>query len=98
MTSFKKKGRRASLMPCFQTTSRHWLGRRLLASLSAAEVFIVATVIAVWLSSGASPVSGGTIFNFSDNALGGGSRWDAAGRMINLDGTNFERSLNGGLR
>lgn len=37
----------------------------------------MATVIAVWLSGGASPVPAGTIFNFSDNALGGGLRWDA---------------------
>ena len=98
VTSFKKKGQKASFMPCFATVSKRGLGRPLLASLSAAKAFIVATVIAVWLSSGANPVPAGTIFNFSDNALGGGSRWDAAPRMANLGGTNFERSLNGGLR
>ncbi|HEY6563239.1 MAG TPA: hypothetical protein VIY86_01975, partial [Pirellulaceae bacterium] len=40
----------------------------------------------------------GAIFNFSNAALGGGSRWDAAPRMISLSGTPFERSLDGGLR
>ena len=98
MTSFKEKGQKASFMSCFATVPRRGLGRPLLASLSAAKAFIVATVIAVWLSSGANPVAAGTIFNFSDNALGGGSRWDAAPRMANLGETNFERSLNGGLR
>ena len=98
VTSFKEKGQKASFMPCFATVSRRGLGRPLLVSLSAAKAFLVATVIAVWLSSGANPVAAGTIFNFSDNALGGGSRWDAARRMANLGGTNFERSLNGGLR
>jgi hypothetical protein len=46
----------------------------------------------------ASPVRAGVIFNFSDANLGGGSRWDAAARVINIGGTNFERSLVGGLR
>src|SRR5262245_12459804 len=42
--------------------------------------------------------SAGVIFNFSNGLLGGGSRWDAAPRMINIGGTNYERSLDGGLR
>ena len=37
---------------------------------------------------------GGVIFNFSNSALGGGSRWDAAPRTI----SGNERSLAGGLR
>lgn len=40
----------------------------------------------------------GDIFNYVGSTIGGGSRWDAAPRTINISGTNFERSLNGGLR
>src|SRR5580765_5663906 len=40
----------------------------------------------------------GVIFNYSGSTLGGGSRWDASPRIINLSGNNYERSLNGGLR
>lgn len=40
----------------------------------------------------------GVIFGFSGSGLGGGYRWDAAPRVFNLGGTNYERSLNGGLR
>ena len=46
----------------------------------------------------ASPAMGGVIFNFTGATLGGGSRWDAAPRTINIAGTPFERSLDGGLR
>lgn len=40
----------------------------------------------------------GDIFNFTGSTIGGGSRWDAAPRTINISGTDFERSLSGGLR
>lgn len=40
----------------------------------------------------------GAIFGFSNAALGGGFRWDAAPRTITLVGTPLERSLQGGLR
>jgi len=40
----------------------------------------------------------GVVFNHSDAQLGGGSRWDAAPRIINVSGSNVERSLDGGLR
>lgn len=40
----------------------------------------------------------GVAFNYSGATIGGGSRWDAAPRNINLSGTNYERSLNGSLR
>ena len=39
------------------------------------------------------PAQGGVIFNFTGATLGGGSRWDAAARTINMGGTNYERSL-----
>lgn len=45
-----------------------------------------------------STVQAGDIFNFTGATIGGGSRWDAAPRNINIGGTNFERSLSGGLR
>lgn len=40
----------------------------------------------------------GVAFNFTGATLGGGSRWDAAPRNINISGSNVERSLVGGLR
>jgi hypothetical protein len=40
----------------------------------------------------------GVIFGFSNAALGGGYRWDAAPRTITISSVNYERSLNGGLR
>jgi hypothetical protein len=46
----------------------------------------------------ATPAMGGVIFNFTGATLGGGSRWDAAPRTINIGGTDYERSLDGGLR
>jgi hypothetical protein len=42
-------------------------------------------------------VNGGVIFGFSDSLLGGGYRWDAAARNVNIGGTSYERSLVGGL-
>src|SRR5262245_48669469 len=45
------------------------------------------------------PARAGVAFNYSSpGSIGGGSRWDAAPRTINISGTNFERSLDGGLR
>lgn len=41
----------------------------------------------------------GVSFNNSPaGTIRGGSRWDAAPRTINVQGTNYERSLDGGLR
>jgi len=40
----------------------------------------------------------GVAFNYTGATLGGGSRWDAAPRNINISGSNVERSLVGGLR
>jgi hypothetical protein len=40
----------------------------------------------------------GVVFGLTGATLGGGSRWDAAPRVVNLSGQPFERSLNGGLR
>ncbi len=57
---------------------------------------IVLCVAATLLASVGSAM-GGVIFNYSNAALGGGSRWDAAPRTINVGGI-FERSLVGGLR
>jgi len=45
-----------------------------------------------------SPIYAGDIFGFSGSTIGGGFRWDAAPRTINLSGTNYERSLDGGIR
>lgn len=44
------------------------------------------------------PLAAGDIFNFTGSTIGGGSRWDAAPRIINISGSNVERSLDGGLR
>jgi hypothetical protein len=55
-------------------------------------------VAALLLFAGVAPSSAGVIFNFAGSTLGGGSRWDAAPREINLGGTLYERSLDGGLR
>jgi hypothetical protein len=85
-------------MPCFAPASAPWLEQRIISTVSAARILAIATIVAVWLFSGASPVVAGTIFNFSDKGLGGGSRWDAAPRMTNLGGIDVERSLTGGLR
>ncbi len=60
----------------------------------------------VWLSrfrscllwTGAAESVAGVIFGFTSSGLDGGSRWDAAPRNFNLSGTNYERSLSGGLR
>jgi hypothetical protein len=40
----------------------------------------------------------GVVFGLTGTTLAGGSRWDAAPRVFNLGGTNYERSLDGGLR
>ncbi len=47
---------------------------------------------------GAQRLQAGAILGFSDSALGGGRRWDAAPRIIDVNGFNVERSLDGGLR
>jgi hypothetical protein len=52
----------------------------------------------VLLGCGAGTSQAGVIFNFSDAGLGGGSRWDAAARTIDIGGSSWERSLDGGLR
>lgn len=62
----------------------------------ACKIMRVGVVLVVLLSASASQA--GPIFNFTGNTLGGGSRWDAAPRVINLSGTLSERSLDGGLR
>jgi len=54
-----------------------------------------AAACAACLLGGTQLASAGVIFNFSDANLGGGSRWDAAPRVIGGVG---ERSLAGGLR
>jgi tetratricopeptide (TPR) repeat protein len=60
---------------------------------------IRATALAtVLICAAAKPAIGGVIFNFTGATLGGGSRWDAAPRNISIGGTNYERSLNEGLR
>jgi hypothetical protein len=64
----------------------------------AASTFLVSALVAAFLWALAGPAAAGVIFNFSDGALGGGSRWDAAPRIVNLGGTNWERSLDDGLR
>ena len=40
----------------------------------------------------------GPIFGFTGGTLGGGFRWDADPLSVNLGGTIYERSLDGGLR
>lgn len=71
---------------CIQTTLRCFRthGKRL------AVVTSVVTCLFGWAATGHS----GAIFNFTDSALGGGSRWDAAPRTI----ADVERSLDSGLR
>ncbi len=69
-------------------TTWAWLGNLFLLALLA----LIAAFSAV-----DSALAGGA-FNYTGATIGGGSRWDAAPRIINLSGTNFERSLNGGLR
>ncbi|MFN0012301.1 MAG: hypothetical protein ACKVS8_11735 [Phycisphaerales bacterium] len=56
----------------------------------------VAPVLAVALLAG--HASAGVVFGLAGTGLGGGSRWDSAPRGVNIGGTVFERSLNGGLR
>jgi hypothetical protein len=41
---------------------------------------------------------GGVVFGLSGSTIAGGSRWDAAPRTFNFSGTDYERSLSGGLR
>jgi hypothetical protein len=57
------------------------------------------TVVAIGCLAWNPPVvRAGVIFGFSNAALGGGFRWDAAPRTISLVGVPSERSLQGGLR
>ena len=65
---------------------------------SMARVIRTAALAIVVIGAAATPAMAGVIFNFSGATLGGGSRWDAAPRTINMLGTNYERSLDGGLR
>ena len=58
----------------------------------------IAILSACCLLSASGKAGAGVIFNFAGATLGGGSRWDAAPRTINISGTNYERSLVGGLR
>jgi hypothetical protein len=63
------------------------------------RIVVVKAVVTVCLLSSVGVGRAGVIFNFSSaTGLGGGSRWDAAPRTVNIGGTNFERSLDRGLR
>lgn len=55
-------------------------------------------VVACALAASAGGASAGVVFGFTNSALGGGYRWDANPRSINMTGGFVERSLNGGLR
>lgn len=57
-----------------------------------------ASVLVAALFGHLAEVNAGAIFGFSNAGLGGGYRWDAAPRITNISGTNYERSLDGGLR
>jgi hypothetical protein len=67
-------------------------GRRS-GSFRASSVVAVLGSLAAVQSAGA-----GVAFNYAGATLGGGSRWDAAPRIVNVSGSNVERSLDGGLR
>lgn len=62
------------------------------------NLFLLASLALIAIFSAVSPAFAGGAFNYTGATIGGGSRWDAAPRIINISGTNFERSLNGGLR
>ncbi len=57
---------------------------------------VALSIFLLWTGAGESVA--GVIFGFTSSGLDGGSRWDAAPRNFNLSGTNYERSLSGGLR
>ena len=65
-------------------------------SRAALKLSLVGAMGLTWAMTAAA--SAGGMFNFSGSTLSGGSRWDAAPRTVNIGGSNFERSLNGGLR
>src|SRR6478672_4646551 len=63
------------------------------------SLFLLASLALIAVFSAVDPALAGVAFNYNPaGTIGGGSRWDAAPRTINISGTNFERSLNGGLR
>jgi hypothetical protein len=70
-------------------TTRGWQG----------NLFLWASLALIAFFSAVDPAVAGVAFNYNPaGTIGGGSRWDAAPRTINISGTNYERSLNGGLR
>jgi len=62
------------------------------------NLFLLASFALIAVFSAVDSALAGGAFNYTGATIGGGSRWDAAPRIINLGGTNFERSLDGGLR
>jgi len=55
--------------------------------------------VTICLSALATPTQAGVIFGLTGNTLGGGSRWDAAPRVVDFGGgVQWERSLDGSLR
>ena len=82
-------------------TGRHYRSATLIDSFARdlVRTVVINAVVTVCLLSAVGVGRAGVIFNFSSTTgLGGGSRWDAAPRTVNIGGTNFERSLDGGLR
>lgn len=75
--------------PAAQTVAHASQVRRFLSA-----TFALATLFCI-----VDPALGGVAFNYSPaGTIGGGSRWDAVPRTINLGGIPYERSLAGGLR
>src|SRR5688572_24135421 len=60
--------------------------------------FTVGAVFSAFLLCSTSLAHAGVIFGFTGATLGGGFRWDADPLTVNLGGTLYERSLDGGLR
>ena len=73
-------------------------GRRLNAASGRLKQMIRAGGVAGLLVLAASTAQAGPIFGFTGPSLSGGFRWDADPLIVNLGGTLYERSLDGGLR
>jgi hypothetical protein len=73
------------------------MNRKMDRWLALKRVGIAGFCLAV-LCAGAEAARGGVAYGLVGSTLSGGHRWDAAPRTFNLSGTDYERSLDGGLR